>query len=347
MDAPVTFAVDPLYDEFFWMAKRFYWFMPLGPYKTFITPPVKTSKEYYVKLFWYYFVISSQFTLCSLDILFLIDPAAHKGSFLTAATTASWLLLAISSYQTVYFAFNSTEGLHKLFLRLHELFPKEGDERSCVDAVEWTRLWNIKMKTHTTLFIGVVVAMCPMPFMSTLARYIWTGEWRSKLPLDLWLPVDGLEMPYYPFIYIMEAWFFLLNVVPLLAIESIMGAVTMLICLQFKIVAQKFRCIKYGDYSKDVLAVREAIEYHNRILDLSLMSKEVFSVTLFVIFATASMVACIFMFLIMTEDDVFTKYQYGTNLTCFIVYISVFTYFGNEMIEWVSCGWGVRKEGRL
>lgn len=333
---PVTFAVDPLFDKFFDGTKLFYWFMPLNPYRCFISPAPRKSTEFYFGRLCYYFVLLSQITLGILYGKFLVDPEANKGDFLVTAASAVWFILVGSSYQAVHFAWNSGRQLRALFLRIHELFPKTAEERRCVSAEAWANSWTVKMKVQTIVFVTAVFGMVSMPLVSPFVVYVRGGEWHNELPLNLWLPFDGLAMMVYPWMYLVEIWLFLMNTVPLVAVESIMGAVTMLICLQFKIAAEKFRRIQYGDLRKDAEALREAIEYHNRTLDLSLMSKKVFSVSLFLIFVISSMVICIFMFLIINEEEAYTKSQYATNLVCFGVYCAVYAYYGNTMIECVS-----------
>lgn len=335
MVEPNSFVVDPLFDKFFDAAQLLYWYVPLNPYRRFLlgTP---TRRALIIGRFLYYFVLFSQLTLLTLYAMFLVDSIANGGDFLITAATFVWFIIDINAIQALYFSWNSAGELVALFHDLHDHFPKTRQEKALVDADKWAQEWTSKMFVQTTVFVTAVVGMCLQPFLLSLVGYLSDGVWRNQLPLALWLPFDPLVMPVYPVVYLVEMWFFLVNSVIMVAVEAVLGAVTMLVCLQFKGVAHKFRSIAFGVYKQDVVAMREAIQAHNIILDISNKTRNVFSVALFFIFLLSSIVICIFGFLILNERHAFSRFQYINNLICYLVFCSVYGYYGNTLIEHVS-----------
>lgn len=330
--------IDPLFDKFFDAVKLFYWYVPLHPYRRF-TGPV-SRKLYYLGVFCYYLVLISQLLEIFLYAMFILESLATDGDFLVTAGTAVWFILNFSAFQAMYFSWNSGPKLAKLINRLHENFPKTTQEKHPINAEEWAEEWSAKMRLQAIVFVVAVNGMCFTPLILSLVGYLLNdGVWISQLPLTLWLPFNPLQMPQFPFIYTIEIWLFMVNTVILVALEAVMGAVTMLICLQFKAVAEKFRSIQFGNYQRDLSVVRRTMKCHNIILDISTEAKKLFSFSLFVVFLFASMVFCIFMFLILNEQRLFIKGQYTANLICFFVFCAVFAYYGNVMIDHVSFLW--------
>lgn len=161
------------------------------------------------------------------------------------------------------------------------------------------------------------------------------GVWENQLPIGLWYPFDALAMPIYPVIYVTEICFLLAATFFVTAPVAILGTVTILICLQFRRCAHKFRSIEFGDYPKDLVSMADAIRYHNRVLEICSMVQEVFSAPLFNVFLISSSVICIFLFMGFHEEDTFYKLQYFVNVVSAILFCVFNAYFGNALIEHV------------
>ena len=206
-----------------------------------------------------------------------------------------------------------------------------------MDAEGWAQRFSHKMRMQNTIFVIASISMSVTPFLLSLLAYLKEGVWVGQLPLSLWIPFE-VTAPVFPFVYLGELWLFYTSTWILMGVEATLGGVTMLICLQFKVVAHNFLSMRFGESRANLQAMERAIRYHNRVLDLSTRISELFSVTLFLLFVTSSMVLCIFLFLIVNERDPFTRTQYIINSVCFWGFCSVYAYYGNELIENVS-GW--------
>lgn len=326
--------IDYTFDRFFWALKYLYWYLPIHPYRRFVAPVSKTTM--FFATIWFYFVLVSQIFLLFMYCLSVTIALAQGGDFLVTSATMVWLILDINAIQSLYFSWNSWKEMGELFQVLHDVFPKTPQEKDAVDAITWEQRWTYKMKVQTVVFIMAVLGMVSIPLMKSILEYFIEGVWRNQLPMSLWTPFDAYVWPYYPWVYLLETWLYFVNTWIIVAVEAIMGAVTMLVCLEFKRVAIRFRSIPYGNFKNDIKEIKDAIEYHNLIQNISLKMRQVFSMALFCVFVVSSMVICLFLFLIINERGIYARLQYTMNLVCYLIYCSVYGYYGNEVIEHVS-----------
>lgn len=334
MSGMSSFVVDPLYDKFFKSAKFFYWYMPLNPYRLFLGP--LTSLEFIYGRFCYYLVLLTQLFLMLLYIMFLINAVAFGKDLLIVAATFVWLALNILTIYYMYFSWNSGQEMVDLLHALHDLFPKPEDTQERANADRWAREWTAKMTVHTSVFNVAITGMVSMPIILSFVGYLETGSWVNHLPLSLWIPFDALKMPVYPFVYVLEIWFILVHTYIGVAPLCIMGGATLLICLQFKSVAEKFRNLQFGRHQDDLLKINDAIMSHNRVLEVSSRIRTVFSVPVMMIFVLSSTVICIFMFLAVNEEDAILQIQNTINVICFLIFYGFINYLGNLLMKCVS-----------
>lgn len=327
--------MDPLFHQFFNPSVQMYWYVPLNPYRQF--KALISRRQLILGHLCYYFVLCSQALVMFLYAMFIINAISTGGDFLVTAETFVWLILVINASQFVYFSMNSAGQLGEIYRSLYEIFPKTEEDKGLVNARDWAAKWTFKMKVQNFVFIFAITGMMVNPILLSLFHYFQNGTWIDQLPLHLWFPFDEFRWPIYPLVYLVEVWFFLVNSLVIVAVVASLGAVSMLICLQFKSAAQRFRSIEFGQsYKRDLLALEQAIQYHNRVLDISTSIRQVFSFPLFFISIISSMVICIFMFMVVNAEQGYDRLQYSANLISFLVFCLWNSYFGNELIEHVS-----------
>lgn len=329
-------ALDPHFTQCFDLAKLMFFYVPLNPYRRFLGNIQR--REYLTGLCVHYFVLFSQLLLILLYILFIVEALAKDGDFLITVATSAWLVLAFAAYMGTWCIFAYGQEVADLITLLYELFPKTKEESALIEAENWTRDWANKMILQRNTFISAVLGMSILPIIRSIVKFSLNGQWENELPILIWIPFDPLVMPIYPFVYIAEIWLFLVNTCITVALEATVGAVAILICLQFKKVGLQFRSIKFGDYQADMKALIQAMQSHNRIIALAEKARDSFSIILFFTYLSSSMVICMYTFLIMTEKDMVVNFQYSVCLTCFLIYVAIFGYYGNMMIDYVSKG---------
>lgn len=325
-------SIDPTFGKFFEAGNIWYWYVPMSPYKQFSDP--FTGLRYYLIRALYYFVLFSMVLLLTLDLIYLATSFASEGDFIHSLTVTVWFVCAVNAYQTTLFTWNRGREVIELLTVLHDDFPKSDSGKKQVDADGIAKDFVAKSGALVKLFFIAFTGMCVAPIVNLIIGYFSNGQLVLQLPLILWFPFDALAMPVYPVIYLLELWFFSLNTFIVLANAALLGAITMVICIQFKILALDLRAMEFcGNFERDFKVMEKTISAHNRILFATKRTKEMFAFQLLVSFTIASIVICIFMFLIVNERQVFLSAIYVTILLCYLAYMGVFAYFGNEIIE--------------
>lgn len=333
-------ALDPLFTQCFASAKRMYFFMPLNPYSRFLNQ--MSRREYWTGVCVYYFVLFSQLLVTLLYFLYILDSMKDKdGDFLGSSASYALLILAINSYVITWNIFSFGPAVADFITNLYDTFPKTNKERVDLEVEKFTNDWSKKIKHLRNFFLLAVFGMTLSELLKSLAKYAFTVEWKPEMPISIWLPFDPKRMPIYPFAYAGECWLFLVNTCMMVAFEATMGGIIMLICLQFKKVQFEFRSIKFGSFNSDMKALNEAIKLHNRTLDLADKARTTFSVFLFINFLFSSMVISVFTFLLFTERDPVVKFKYCVNSFCFMGYVGMYGYFGDQLFDHVSIGYRV------
>lgn len=328
-------VVDPLFEQFFEAAQYFYWCMPLNPYRLF-SGPVST-REFVLGRVCFYSVLFSQLLLLVLNVVFLVDAVTIGKDALIIADTLLWLILDINAIYFLFFSRNSANDIVALLHQLHECFPKPENKRSREIATNRAKGWSSMMNLQTALFNTSLVGVLLMPIVWSFVGYFQTSVWTNKLPINMWFPFDEFSMPAFALVYLLEIWLGIVSTLIILAPIKLLGACTMLICLQFKNVADSFLHIKLlGIYRDDLPLLRDVILRHNQTLVIADQIRKVFSIPLLVVFGMSSIFICIFMFLTVNIGDGFTRLQNAANLVAFLLFCWCNSYIGNELIEHVG-----------
>lgn len=313
-----------------------YFYMPLNPYSRFLKQMSK--RQLLIGRGVYYFVLFSQLLLITLYFLYILESLmdGKDGDFLRSSASYVWLILAMNSYFITWNIFASGPKVAELIAVLCESFPKTKEERNDLEVEPFTNKFLNMMAALKFVFGGTVVVMTLSQILRSVLILLWTGQWKPEMPLSIWLPFDPKMIAAYPFAYVGECWLFLCNCCILVAFEATMGGVILLICLQFRKVQFRFRTLNFGDYKTDLKGMIEVINLHNRTLDLAEKARQTFSISLFIIFLFSAMVICVFTFLMFTEKDPIINFQYFVNLACFLVYVVLYAYYGDQLFDYVS-----------
>lgn len=334
MSESSSFVVDPQFNQFFEAAKFFYWYMPVNPYRLFLGPV--TTRQFSFGRICYYLVLFSQLFLLAHYAIHIAKLMSYNGNLLKCLATLVWLIFDLNAIHFIYFSWNSTKDVVDVLHQLYKDFPMTEKSRVRVSSEMWAHNWKSKMDLHTSFFNAAITGIISMPIALSLVDYFQTNIWVNQLPFDLWYPFDAHALPVYPMVYLLEVWYLLINTYIIVAPIKILGGITMLICLQFKGAADRFRSIQFKCNRKDFLAIEDAVVFHSRALDISSKVRTIFSAPLLVIFVISSMVLCIFTFLAVNEEDAILRVQNTVNVISFLLFCCFISYFGTALIEHVS-----------
>lgn len=330
MTDTTSFPIDPLFSHFFERVQYLYWHMPINPYRLFLGPV--STRELFFGRICYYFVLLSQFILLILYTLFLVKSIKSE-DILNSAGTFVWVLLDIIVLYFTYFSWNKSREVAALLKQLHDIFPI--DERGRDIAKLCANNWAWRINLQTIIFNTTVCGMLSTPILWSLVGYIQNGVWINLLPLKVWFPFDPLQIPMYHFVYLLEMWLYAVNLYIIPALGAILGGVTMMISVQFQIVANKFRNIEFENEKDDLLALEGAVKYHNETLEISTKISALFSVPLLIIFVLSSMVTCVFLFLAVHGKVTSDRIQNKVNSVSFLLFCAFNSYYGNYLIDTV------------
>lgn len=335
-------GIDPFFDKIFMVGDHLYWYMPLNAYRLYSRPCSKTV--FALRRVLYYFVLVSLVVLLYLYFRNFMN-AILDGNFLVGLSIIVWFILAINAFQLMIFTWNASPDLIELLQLMHDDFPKTPEERTRMDMENVVKDWQRHMGILVNMYKLTVSGFCAAPMLISVVKYFIDGIWINQLPIYLWFPFDPLVMPIYPFVFVAVIWLFYLNCFIVMANSVVFGEFTMVVCMQFKSVAINCQKLQFtGKFASDLRAVEAIIKEHNRALFIADRMQNLFSFNLLIIYTTAALIFCIFLFLVQNESSLILAWQYLYSLVAYFSYQYVFAYFGDQMIVNVS---NFRIEGRV
>lgn len=327
--------VDPTFGSFFEAGNAWFWYMPVNPYRQF-SNPIKGLKFTLCRAL-YYFVLSSLALSMLLGAIYLVKSISSGGDIVEISKGVLWVICTVSAFQSSLFLWNRGPALVELFKFLHDLFPKSDAEKASVGAKIIAKDCRHKNICFATLFYVSFIGTLTGPLFLSANRYWSEGLIKLELPMVLWYPFDPLAMPWYPFVYILEVWFSCVTTFIFMATPSLLGAITMVIKIQFKMLELELHNLDYsGAYQYDLRILQAAIQKHQRALYATKTTRNLFSLQLFFAFAIASINICVLVFLAMMAREPIEYLVYLTGILCYLAYTGAFAFFGNEFIERVS-----------
>lgn len=328
-EAPIDFR------DFFKIIKVYWSYVPINPYSQFVKPSTGRDLTLVKILFW--IVLASKFLMVSSEIWFILELLMDKETPLdvtVAASAISWLMMALMAFEATTMMYRNSVPITRLLHRMNDLFPR-GDQTV---AKAQLKFWNVIPNTYIRVSFVTTMVIIFGPLIASIIYYLFTGRWEFQLPMYLRYPFDPYAPAIVVFVYAWEAWVVCASTMILSAIALLVGAMVMQMCLQYKMLANDLQALKFrpNNYAEDRAKLVVLMQKHSQLIEVGQELHDSYALTLVVNYLLSSMVICLFCFLIAATDDTSTFVIVSIDLCCFLCYNSIFSFFGQQLIDSVS-----------
>lgn len=326
-------AVDPVFSKCFELANIMFFYMPINPYRLFLGHV--SPRELLTGRAAFAFVLLSQCLVILLYVVAMRNSLVIDGDFVAMVMTFPFLALVLNAMATTICLWIHGPQIGALIRQIHEVFPRTEKGRQQIGSGDLTRNFISLMKVQKYSYVLGVGGLLSFPLIKTLFTFAVRGEWEGQLPLLIWLPFDPSPLPLYPFVYALEIWLLFVGSCILVSSVVTIGAVSVLLCSQLKMVALRFKALRYGHVEGDARAVVELIQLHYWVLDLAAQARQSFSAVLFFTVTLSSVIICTFTFLTVVEENLLANLHYPAMLISFVVFCVIHGYYGQLIADYV------------
>lgn len=321
--------------DFFADAKWMCFHLPICPYVQYESPSTGLRLVGVQLLFW---VELASLVLIFLGELWFIWDLFHSAEATANtsvwATAFAWVALTVIGFESTVMLYRNSHRIAQLLRKLDSLFPTMDQEV----AHEQFQHWQLIFRLYNWVYGGTIFIMIIMPLTVPAVRYLLTGYWNFELYLYIRYPFDKYAVPWVMVAYVWEVWVILGSTCIFSVVMVLVGAMTMQMCLQYKLLANEFKKIKFcaGNYEGDRLRLIQLMDKHRELIDIGQKMNDVFTFSLLVNYLLSSIIICLFCFLIATAHDSFMGTLMFIEITSFICYTTLLSYFGQLVIDTVS-----------
>uniref|UniRef100_A0A1I8N3M0 Uncharacterized protein n=1 Tax=Musca domestica TaxID=7370 RepID=A0A1I8N3M0_MUSDO len=306
------------FDDFFKLASFFYRTIGIEPYDE-PGVEVKKSKSFAENFIFYSGVINLNYVLI-MEIVYVAVAFIRGENILEAIMCLSYIGFVIVGESKMFFVFRKKPILSKFVKRLVEIFPQE---------FELQKTYNLSSYLRQSSRVTIGFALLYMILIWTYNLYAMT----QYLLYEKWLGsrVVGQQLPYYTYawwdwhdhwtyylLYFIHAFAGYTSATGQIASDIMLCGFATQIIMHFHYISHVLTNYKVkvdeakdkqAGRSQDITFLKDIIEYHNCLLDLSEQLASVFSLPLLLNFSASSFVICFvgFQMTIGVEPDTLVK----------------------------------------
>ncbi|XP_055645437.1 odorant receptor 4-like [Toxorhynchites rutilus septentrionalis] len=176
----------------------------------------------------------------------------------------------------------------------------------------------------------------PIPEMIFAASR--SDVWKRQLPYKIWYPWDSTKGWIYYLMYTFEVYAGLIVAIGNVTFNCIFCLVAAHLSVQLNLLAKSLEGIIAGEPSEwDVvedkrLSLASAVERHQKLLGYKHSLETIFSFTIFIVFASASIIIC-FQGIMMTTSTAYIVAKFLLFFICVLLEIFFLCHYGNKILR--------------
>jgi hypothetical protein len=220
------------------------------------------------------------YSICS-NTFFFLDEVLEMGKAVFGISIGATLLMVMVRYYVIY---RHQSGIREIIDSLSRTFTKQEIES---DDIKWYfQFFQRYTKYYSRIMFTSMFFFCLEP----LKTFITTGK--RILAFIVMFPFDATQLMYYPFIMTWLFFCHLMYVLGSVANEVLLYGIITVLSMEFKLLRVKIAAIDEAKDEEIPKRLKEAIERHSQLLDISAKLETIFSPTFFCNFVLSSIVIC-------------------------------------------------------
>lgn len=328
------------FDDYFRLPKFLMSIIPLNPLAQYHVRTGGVRRALLIAF--YFFTLASLLFICGGKTVFLVDIIKKKALITDIAGCAGWLIMGTMSIDALWMLYYNRDNIISVIKQLEALFPKTLPEQTGArvhfQLFKWNRLIMIFLRFYTGTFLTASLTT----IVYALVGYYTEGVWHYDLPMFITYPFNPYRMPLVVVLFVFESWAVMLTTIPLASMGLMLGSITRLLSLQYQILGTDLNNMvpQQDAYARDVAELGHLVRRHNRLLDLSVEIRQLFSLTLLINYLFSSVVICLFTFTVANATKMQEGYKgyidsfgLGCCICAFLLYNALYSYYGNQLIE--------------
>jgi gustatory receptor len=183
--------------------------------------------------------------------------------------------------------FKNRKRFEQIIETLEELFPKTKEDQEIANVQKYLKGYK---KVELCLAVPLVFAVLMLIVTSLMRSTIF---WRTDeiSPFNNWYPFDAYQPVVYNLVLIWEVVEVVTSAFNFLGSDLIFCSLITLLSMQFDILCLKLQQLTSKD---DVAKIKQLMELHKKIINLTQLLEEIFSPTILLNFTMSSMLICLF-----------------------------------------------------
>lgn len=332
MEEPIPFGA------FFAASQSLYRFILINPYELHMRPSPSAIRNILAIVFFWVTTCSSALVILlqSIYLFFLME---RTEDIVQIISSAAWIPVSLIAFEATLFTWRFGPRVTRLIAVLQSTFPNSAEEQKFASVRDTFEKWNrLSWIVCRAYFLALYIIFFQNASLAVLG-YILEDKWTLKMPRLLWYPFDPRSSYWLQvIIYIWECWGTMTTTRAVVTVGVFLGSLTMHICVQFDALSRRF--LELGPRSEngkmDLEKLISLVREHNYLMSICNELGSIFRASLLVNYVLSSIVIGCFGFLILNEPVLTQKTEYFFDFFCFMCYNSLFSVYGDSLMDRVS-----------
>ncbi|KAL5287315.1 GPROR8.2 family protein [Megaselia abdita] len=268
-----------------------------------------------------------------LELIYLVKAMSSFSSFLEATALAPCIGFCILSEFKLFTVWRSSNQIIALVNGLKEFFPQSVEQQEKFMVEHWLKRTLRLGVMYSSCLIIAIWAFNLLPlFWSLVEFYVAGGQFNWRFAYLLWYPFQVNTIPVYSFIYTHQVFAGYTAAGGFFCCDIFMFNLILLLCMNFSYIANSIAEMKPCGTEKDSMQLNALVKHHQRILELSNITSEIFSVTILVNFVSSVFIICLTSFQVTAEVPPMDFIKYLLFLLHELSQIGTICYLGDYLI---------------
>uniref|UniRef100_T1GPT4 Odorant receptor n=1 Tax=Megaselia scalaris TaxID=36166 RepID=T1GPT4_MEGSC len=261
---------------------------------------------------------------------YIVDP----DKFLEATAMIPCILFIIGMNYKEYLLTDRKKDVYKVMQDLRNLFPESREAQRKYKVHEFCSVMQKVEFVFICCCISFTTVFSSMPFVVGMYKSWYLGEdYQRVLPYVVWYPFDYTKnLPLYLFLYLFQYQGAYTASVLFVGADLLMCGAISQNCMHLHYIANMIKEYKPKGGIKDIIFIGDIARYHGKVLNLSELVNETYSVCILLSFVIASTSIC-FIGFNLTSSPLQDALKFGLFMTAEIVQIAAICFYGNTILE--------------
>ena len=230
------------------------------------------------------FILMSSHTVVNADNL---EEAAK--SFPNLCSVA---LMSLKGFAT----FLRRDDIWKIFQELIDMEERRVGKNKKYQVKKYLDAYHFYMILYSAVFVFI-----SLPVYFTIIPFIMDGT--MKFAIQYWFPFNPYRLAVFPFVTFYIDFVVYSNLMFLLATDSLLYALLMIVSMEFEILKSDLYEIGLIPENERLEKIKRLTDHHNKLLDISGKLQNIYSVTFLLALAISSLILCAVVFQLSIKVD--------------------------------------------